>query len=96
MQIFLSPKDIIGIRFECHGCHERINVRFPSDSKFLEEFLCPHCHQQWFQGNFDTRLGTIRSFLNSFKDLRIKEFEFDISFEIASPDDLQASSREEV
>jgi hypothetical protein len=89
IQTFIDLKDLIGLRFECGNCHERISARLSSESKVMdykEGFRCPHCRQSWFQGNQDSRLMSLMGFIGHFKDLlAVKEMPFKLTLEISSP-----------
>ena len=87
MQTFVGLKDIIGLRFKCHGCHAKfiMPLELSKSANSQDPWACSHCGEQWFQGTQDQRLMALRSFLKYFRDLQETKMAFDLTLELANP-----------
>ena len=93
-QTFVSPQDIVSLRFQCK-CGVKLSLPVSDTfTKDLEQVgKCPHCHEGWFQGDRDhlyTNINSLVTYLHALKSA--KQAKFEIAFELSSPAAL--SSRE--
>lgn len=84
---FVSPRDVVSLRFQCK-CGAKIS--FPISDKFkmalVEIRKCPHCHEDWFQGDRDNLFTTITSlviYLDALKNASNPKFE--VTLELSGP-----------
>jgi len=96
VQTFVSPDEIISLRFQC-SCRAVIALPLTKESsdKLPAEMECPSCSKKWFEGVQDQRRVALVSFmglivqLQSFKD----SSRLDIMLEIANlPSEFQKSA----
>jgi hypothetical protein len=96
-QAFVSPQDIVGLRFQCK-CGAKISL--PISDKFKMALVnaqkCPNCHDHWFQGDRDNIFTTITnlvSYLDALKSATTTPT-FDVAFELSNASAI--ASREAV
>ena len=85
-QTFVSPQDIIALRFQC-PCGAKLSL--PISERFRDALLgqqkCTNCHQYWIQGDQDQRFSHLVNLVNSINAVQeaSKDFKFNVMIELA-------------
>ena len=86
-QTFVSPQDMIGLRFQCE-CGAKLSL--PISERFRNALLglqkCTNCNQYWIQGDQDQRFANLVALVNSINAVQEagKDFKFTVMIELAT------------